>query len=78
MILQFLLFLLSFLLFFGFLKKIKVFSNTINLIVSVVIAFYVLFASTYYTEEVIWIVSGLFLFIFIIFIFALIYLARKK
>jgi hypothetical protein len=78
MILQFLLFLLSFLISFGFLKKTKIFSRTVNLIVSIVIAFYVLFASTYYAEKIIWIVSGLFLFILIIFTFALIYLSRKK
>jgi hypothetical protein len=78
MILQFLLFLLSFLISFGFLKKTKIFPKTVNFIISIVIAFYVLFASTYYAEEIIWILSSLFLFIIIIFTLALIYLARKK
>jgi|GEM_PF-3487182 hypothetical protein len=78
MILQFLLFLLSFLISFGFLEKTKIFSRTVNIIVSIVIAFYVLFASTYYAEEIILIVGFLFLFILIIFILALIHLARKK
>jgi hypothetical protein len=78
MIFQFLLFLLSFLLSFGFLRKTKIFPKTVDLIISIVIAFYMLFASIYYFEEIVWIFAGLFLLLLIIFALALLYLAKRK
>jgi hypothetical protein len=77
-IFQFLFFILSFLISYGFLRKVKIFSSTVNLIISLVIAFYVLFASFYYFENLIQVLAYSFLFLLLIFSFALLYLSRKK
>jgi hypothetical protein len=77
-IFQFFLFLLSFLISYGFLKKTKIFPSTVSLIISFVIAFYVLFASIYYLENLIEVVAYSLLFLILVFSIALLYLSRKK
>ncbi|MEM5855683.1 MAG: hypothetical protein QW472_05215 [Candidatus Aenigmatarchaeota archaeon] len=76
-IFQFLLFILSFLISYGFLKKIKIFQSGVNLIISLTIAFYVLLTSLYYFENLIQVLAFLFISLFIIFSLALLYFARK-
>lgn len=77
-IFQFLLFILSFLISYGLLKKVKIFHTTINLIISLVIAFYTLFISLYYIQDLIQILAISFLSLFSIFILALLLSLRKR
>lgn len=77
-IFQFLLFLLSFLLSYGFLRKVKIFQSSVNLIISFVIAFYVLFVSLYYFENLMQVLAFLFIFLLIAFSLALLYFSRKE
>ncbi|MEM5853185.1 MAG: hypothetical protein QW228_02290 [Candidatus Aenigmatarchaeota archaeon] len=76
-VIQFLLFLLSFLVSYGFLRKVKIFNPSVNLIISLVIAFYVLFASTYYLENAILIIAYSFISLLLIFSVALLYRYKK-
>jgi len=77
-IIQILLFLLSFLLTYGFLRKLKMFYQTTNLIVSLIIAFYFLFASIYYSEDMVQILGYSTLALIIVFAIVLIYFSMKK
>jgi hypothetical protein len=77
-IFSFLLFLLSFLLPFALLKKLKIFPQSTNTIISVVIAFYFLSASIFYREDLMQILGYSVLFLLIAFILALIFLGLKK
>jgi hypothetical protein len=77
MIFEFLLFLLSFLISFAILRKLKILPNRINPIVAVIIAFYFLSASIYYSEDLIQILAYSVLFIFIAFILALAFISSR-
>jgi len=77
-IIQILLFLLSFLLTYGFLRKLKIFHQTTNLVVSLIIAFYFLFASVYYSEDMVQILGYSTLALIIVFAIVLIYFSMKK
>lgn len=77
MIFEFLLFLLSFLISFAVLKKLKILPNRINPLVAVIIAFYFLSASIYYSEDLIQLLAYSVLFIFIAFILALVIISAR-
>jgi hypothetical protein len=77
MIFQFLLFLLSFLVSFAALRKLKILPNRINPIIAIIIAFYFLSASIYYSEDLMQILAYSVLFLFISFILALAYISAK-
>jgi len=77
MIFQFLLFLLSFLISFAVLRKLKILPNRINPVIALIIAFYFLSASIYYSEDLIQILAYSVLFIFIAFILALVFISAR-
>jgi len=77
-IFSFLLFLFSFLISYAILIKIKIFPRATNIVISLVIAFYFLSASVFYKENLIQILGYSSLFIFFVFILALIYLSLRK
>jgi len=77
-IFQFLLFLLSFLLSFAILKKMKIFPARINPIIALIIAFYFLSASIYYSEDLMQILAYSVLFLFIVFAIGLVILSRRE
>jgi len=78
MIFSFLLFLLSFLISFAVLRKLKILPNRINPIIAVIIAFYFLSASIYYSEDLMQILGYSVLFLFVAFAIALIYSSLFK
>lgn len=49
---QFLFFLLSFLLVFGMLNKLRIFNKNLNVVIAFVVAFYVLSASFIFAEDI--------------------------
>lgn len=77
-IFQFLLFLLSFLISYGFLRKSKILPKTTNIIVSIIIAFYFLFASIFYGEDIIFIIALSTFLLILGFIVILIYKGIKE
>lgn len=77
MIFSFLLFLLSFLISFALLRKLKILPNRINPIIAFIIAFYFLSASIYYSDDLIQILGYSVLFIFIAFILALVLISAR-
>jgi uncharacterized membrane protein len=52
LVFQLLLFLLSFLLVFGTLNKLRIFNRNLNAVIALVVAFYVISASFLFTEDV--------------------------
>jgi hypothetical protein len=76
-IFNFLLFILSFLLSYAFLRKSKIFPNSVNVILGIIIAFYVIFASIYYQEDLMQLVAYSLLFLFGAFVVILIILGFK-
>lgn len=77
-IIQFLLFLLSFLMPYALLRKTRVFPQAVNLIISVAIAFYFLYASIYFYENIIEVLAYSVLALFAVFTVALIWFGMKK
>ena len=77
MIFSFLLFLLSFLISFAVLRKLKILPNRINPVIALIIAFYFLSASVYYSDDLIQILGYSVLFIFIAFILALAFISAR-
>lgn len=74
-VLQFLIFILTFLVFYGFLRKTKLFGEprrnvVVNSIISAIIAFYVLSASLVFGQDLMKIVSGLLIVLLLIFVAA--------
>jgi uncharacterized protein YybS (DUF2232 family) len=78
MIFSFLLFLLSFLVSFALLRKLKILPARINPIIALIIAFYFLSASIYYSEDLMQILGYSILFLFIAFTIALVYSSLFK
>jgi hypothetical protein len=77
-IFQFLLFLLSFLISYAFLRKLKILPSTTNVIVAFIIALYFLSVVVFNPENIVEIIAYSVLFLFIAFILLLIYLGMKK
>lgn len=75
---SFLLFLFSFLISYGLLMKVKIFPKTTNAIISVVIAFYFLSASVFYSENIIQLLAYSFLVLFVALIVISVLKARKE
>jgi len=75
---QSLLFLLSFLITYGLLRKTKILPNTTNLIVALVIALYFLLASVYYSENIIEILALSTFALIVVFALLLVYSGSKK
>lgn len=73
----FLLFLLSFLISIALLRKLNIFPKGTNVIISVVIAFYFISASIYFSENLFQIIAYSLLILFVIFIVAAIYKGGK-
>ena len=78
MIFSFLLFILSFLVSFALLRKLKILPTRINPIIALIIAFYFLSASVYYSEDLMQILGYSILFLFMAFAVALIYSSLFK
>jgi hypothetical protein len=76
-IFSFLLFLLSFLLSYALLRKIKIFPASVNIIIAVVISFYFLFGSIYYSENLMQLIAYSTLALLMAFVIVLIYLGMK-
>jgi membrane-bound acyltransferase YfiQ involved in biofilm formation len=62
---------------FAALRKLKILPNRINPIIAIIIAFYFLSASIYYSEDLMQILAYSVLFLFISFILALAYISAK-
>ena len=73
-----LLFAFSFLISYGLLRKIKIFPSNVNTIVSLVIAFYFIYASLYFKENIIQVFAYSLLFLFVAFVVILVILGLKK
>lgn len=75
---QFLLFLLSFLISYGLLRKSKILPSATNVIIAFIIGLYFLFASVYYSENIIEIIAYSVFALLIFFILILVYLGIKN
>jgi ABC-type transport system involved in cytochrome c biogenesis permease subunit len=69
---------LSFLIVYGLLNKIRIFERSINTIISAIVALFVLFTFYYYTSQFLVLFSLLSLFIFILFTILSIYFFKTK